>query len=93
MDGLEELIEKQYITHVHPAGGPFTMFKVNGEPRSRQKCISDIEAGTPYWTQSPEGDESKIHLYTVDGNTYLRTDRNEITEDNLGELPPFPWPS
>ena len=30
---------------------------------------------------------SKIHTINVDGNKYIRTDRNKKDSDNLGELP------
>ena len=33
--------------------------------------------------------KAEIHIIKVDGGNFIRTDRNEIKSDNLGELPEF----
>jgi len=45
------------------------------------------------WKESPSGGKWKkgadIHLFLVEDEKFLRTDKNEIEEDNLGALPEF----
>jgi hypothetical protein len=42
------------------------------------------------WTDDDEWKKGeKVHIVTVDGVKYLRTDANETDEDNLDELPEF----
>lgn len=40
-----------------------------------------------YETYGTGGSAAKVHVYSSNGNDYLRTDQNEIEEDNLGNLP------
>ena len=40
--------------------------------------------GKSIWTKKAE-----IHIVEIDGENFIRTDRNKIKSDNLGELPEF----
>jgi len=40
--------------------------------------------GEKIWTKKAE-----IHIVEIDGENFIRTDRNKIKSDNLGELPEF----
>ena len=42
--------------------------------------------GKNIWTKKAE-----IHIVEIDGENFIRTDRNKIKSDNLGELPEFWW--
>lgn len=48
-------------------------------------CIySGKKDGRDYWKPGRE-----IHVIVIKGTKFIRTDRNETEEDNLGELPDF----
>ena len=79
----------QRVTHVRPARGPFTHFKVNGVEKTRDTCVNEIERGFDYQTHPALGIASPIHIINVNNKKYLRTDRNKTPEDNLGSLPCF----
>ena len=51
--------------------------------RKGNRWITIVQDGAS-WRQGAD-----IHVVTVNGREYLRTDRNEVEEDNLGELPEF----
>jgi len=42
------------------------------------------EGDTTYWDPGEE-----IHVYRTDTDAFIRTDKNETEEDNLGDLPDF----
>jgi hypothetical protein len=46
--------------------------------------FSKKEGDTNYWTPGEE-----IHVYRTENDAFIRTDRNETEEDNLGDLPDF----
>ena len=61
---------------------------------SRSDVIKKLEAGKTYCTiiQSTSGNWKKgqtVHVAVVDGDKFIRTDRNSVKQDNLGELPEF----
>lgn len=63
-----------------------------GEIWSRSQIVSSIESGYSFITiLKTEDDKWKrgedVHIIEVKGKKYIRTDKNEIEEDNLGELP------
>ncbi len=48
-------------------------------------CIFDRKEGKmTYWNKGEE-----IHIITVNGTKFIRTDKNETESDNLNELPDF----
>ncbi len=62
-----------------------------GEPVDRLKISSDIKNGLSYvtiyngknlWTKG-----HKIQTFSIDGNQYLRIDKNKVKLDYLGDLP------
>jgi hypothetical protein len=58
---------------------------------SRQAVIDHIESGQTYMTIRIVGGTwspgAVIHVVTVNGKKYLRTDRNQTARDNLDSLP------
>ena len=59
----------------------------------RKDVIQGIQKGDN-WHTCLQKDESwiinaEIHIVEVDGKYFIRTDRNNIKSDNLGELPDF----
>ena len=67
-----------------------------GQPseKTRTSVVSSIESGTTYVTILKSMDKKwekgeDVHIVTVKKKNYLRTDANEIEEDNLDELPEF----
>lgn len=59
-----------------------------GYAKERQVVVNEIKAMNEYYTQHNEK-ITPIKIYTKDNIDYLRTDANEIAEDNLGELDTF----
>ncbi len=64
----------------------------SGEIWSRFKIVLNIESGHSFTTILRTEDEKwergeDVHIIEVKGKKYIRTDKNEIEEDNLGELP------
>lgn len=62
--------------------------------KSRQTVIKSIESGDEYYTVPPNGSGGyqwgdSIEVIPIKGEKFLRTDGNEVEEDNLGELPEF----
>ena len=83
----------KYITAVYPENGPYKLFMVDGIIKRRIDCIKDmLDNHAKYFTKTRDGKKAEIH-YVPKSKTgkaedkYLRTDGNEILEDNLGELP------
>ena len=61
---------------------------------SRSEIVSNIESGHSFITILRTEDEKwkrgeDVHIIEVKGEKYIRTDKNEIEEDNLGDLPEF----
>lgn len=60
----------------------------------KNEVINKIEGGITFCT-AKKNDQGKynrgsdVHVVTVNGRKYIRTDRNDTPEDNLGELPEF----
>lgn len=62
--------------------------------KSRQTVVNSIENGYVYYTVPPDGDGGytwgdKVEVVEVNGEKFIRTDGNNIEEDNLGELPEY----
>ena len=66
---------------------------VNEQEWSRQQVVSAIERGTTFVTTfKKEGKWTKgedVHVVEIRGVKYIRTDKNSIEADNLGELPEY----
>lgn len=65
-----------------------------GDPteRTRSQVVTAIENGKTFVTILQGGKWKKgqdVHIITVKGTKYLRTDQNLKASDNLGELPEF----
>jgi len=63
-----------------------------GKIWSRSQIVSSIESGHSFITilRSEDGKWKRgedVHVIKVNGKKYIRTDKNEIEEDNLGDLP------
>jgi fructose-1,6-bisphosphatase len=91
-----------FITHKHEDSGRITHLKVqanrNEKPDGqsfewkREDVIDSIESKTNQkhfqtWYSNKVG--AKVEVVKVNGNKYLRTDRNETPKDNLENLPNF----
>lgn len=65
----------------------------NKTEKWRSEVVADINVDEFEYTTAYKNDEGRwelgeeIHVIEVDGENYLRTDRNSVAEDNLGELP------
>lgn len=46
--------------------------------------LKEERDGKKIWTK-----KAVIHIVEIDGENFIRTDRNKIKSDNLGELPEF----
>jgi hypothetical protein len=61
----------------------------------RSSVVSQLEAGTTFATITRDSTNSKwvrgadVEVITVDGEKYIRTDRDKTKKDNLGQLPRF----
>ena len=57
-------------------------------PRAKADAIRDIESGTHQY-YVPWGDGTKTQIHVVNGPTgkYLRTDRDNTSQNNLDDLP------
>ncbi len=65
-----------------------------GKIWSRSQVVSSIESGDSFITilKSEDGKWKRgedVHIIEVKGEKYIRTDKNEIEKDNLGDLPEF----
>ena len=77
------------ICRQHGKTGPITFVKMrNGHIYSRAEVVGFINAGYEFVVPSGE----RVHVVRVGLQTFLRTDRNQTPEDNLGELPLFEHP-
>lgn len=60
---------------------------------SRAKAVEQIESGLSLVTvRNVDGKYQRgedVRVISIDGLKYLRTDRNNIKSDNLGELPKY----
>ena len=56
-----------------------------GDTFSRQEVIDKLESGKKIITAPG----TEVSIVNVKGIKYIRTDKNSIEEDNLGELPTF----
>ena len=60
-----------------------------GTEKTRSTVVSDIEAGRIIKTHPPTGTGAEVHIYTVSGVKYIRTDKNAKAKDNLENLPTY----
>ncbi|MEA4929484.1 MAG: DUF3892 domain-containing protein [Candidatus Limiplasma sp.] len=60
-----------------------------GIEKMRSTVVSDIEAGHIIMTDPPTGTGAEVHIYTVSGVKYIRTDKNAKAKDNLENLPTY----
>ena len=57
-------------------------------PRSKADAIDDIDRGDhEYWVSWPGEEETRIHVVRGATGKYLRTDRDDTSENNLDDLP------
>lgn len=61
---------------------------------NRTDIIESLENDNYWYTCSQKNESTwtrkeEIHIIELNGERLIRTDRNEIKEDNLGELPSF----
>lgn len=60
---------------------------------SRQQVVSAIEKGTSFVTAVKKDTGWKkgedVHIVIIHATRYIRTDKNPIKKDNLGELPEY----
>lgn len=61
--------------------------------KTRQRVIEDIERGvsfnTIFLTEGKWTRGAMVEVVVINGQKFLRTDRNQRTADNLGALPEF----
>lgn len=63
-------------------------------PKTRGTVVSDIESGKLVKTAVKHSDGKyyegqEVHVITVNGSKYLRTDKNNTAKDNLENLPTY----
>jgi hypothetical protein len=60
---------------------------------TRDTIISNLKTGKTYVTARLKDDQyskgAPVEIVRARGNEFIRTDRNQIESDNLGELPEF----
>ncbi|MDD3334837.1 MAG: DUF3892 domain-containing protein [Eubacteriales bacterium] len=61
----------------------------NDIEKLRQTVVADIENGHQIKTHPSNGGGAEVHVIQVANTKYLRTDRNSVAKDNLGNLPQF----
>lgn len=67
----------------------------SAEEWSRNQVVSAMERGKTFVTILKEGTDGKwrkgqdVHIITVKGVKYIRTDKNQTASDNLENLPEF----
>lgn len=64
------------------------------DTKSRSTVINDIEGGKSVMTAVKKSDGKyyageDVHVITVNGSKYLRTDANKTPKDNLENLPTY----
>lgn len=87
--------DQSRITHVKRAEYNNDTNKFGSTSQTtRQTVVNSIEAGEQHYTVPPKsgggytwGDE--VGVITLDGEKFIRTDGNDIKEDNLGDLPEY----
>lgn len=62
--------------------------------KTRQTVVDSIESGDEYYTVPPDGDGGytwgdSVEVIPIDGEKFIRTDGNNVKEDNLGEPPEY----
>lgn len=61
--------------------------------RSRSQIVNLIKTGTTFVTAYERGAKwqrgDNVHVVVINGISYLRTDGNRVSKDNLGNLPEF----
>ena len=57
------------------------------ETQSKEEAINNIETGSKYYTDYEKN--TPVNIVNAEDGKYLRTDANDTSEDNLGELPTF----
>lgn len=68
--------------------------KLEGETEwQREKVVSAIDAGktfvTAYKKDTKWSKGEDVHVLTINNEKYIRTDKNNKEQDNLGELPEY----
>ncbi len=86
--------ERQYITFVEYRANSGEGLQSETIQLSRRQVVTSIEQGSTFGTaiKNSAGEwvkGAKVHIFTRDGNKFIRTDRNDTSKDNLGELPAF----
>lgn len=82
--------DKKYIlsVEVRPDLGDKIGFT---EDWKRLNVVDSIENGKTFVTAFRNGSEWRkgedVHVVTINGTKYIRTDKNNTEKDNLGELP------
>ena len=61
---------------------------------SRKDVVKKLKHGNTYITIYKDSDNKwkkgeDVHVVKIDGEEFIRTDKNQKKEDNLGELPEF----
>lgn len=92
MDANDERIEQVRAMIRKEEGGLSAPLTYN-----RQEVVNSIEDenGNNRWYTCEETSENhysrraEIHVYRTANDAFIRTDRNETEEDNLGDLPDF----
>lgn len=78
------------ITKIHEdENGRNVGFIVDGQQRTLNEVIKDINRGTEYRTAPPRGGGVPIHVVKDKDGEYIRTDPNGKEGDNLDNLPKF----
>ena len=80
-DHIEKFKVKLYAPNIKIVKPEYEMTRVD--------LLSRVNAGARLFTRNPSGSFTEVHIITVTGNVYFRTDRNEIASDNLEYLPDF----
>lgn len=59
----------------------------------RATVADNVKKGRKYMTVFSSGSNwqkgSEVRTFIIDGNYYIRADKNKVNRDNLGELPEF----
>ncbi len=66
----------------------------SAEERTRSQVVSAIDNGESFVTILLDANNKwskgqAVHIITVNGVKYIRTDQNSVAADNLGNLPDF----
>ncbi len=82
-------------THIIAVKAMRVIGTVANDPQifDRQSVVDAIKRGSSFATSKLVNNYwqigADIHIVTINGVNYLRTDKNQTARDNLGELPEF----